>query len=170
MAQAPMAMTYLGSGIWLYRRTTCGAIFLVTVPATIIRSACRGEGRKTSAPKRARSYRAMVVAIISMAQQARPNCSGQTEFFRPQLYISPNVVVKIPCLLNSLRSPSSMVSTGSVGVLERWSIVFPPLRHSDTPLLHFPLLPRQYSLLPGPDQTFDQQQEKNYHRHKRPRR
>jgi len=27
----------------------------------------------------------MVVAIISMAQQARPNWSGQIEFFRPQL-------------------------------------------------------------------------------------
>ena len=80
-----MAMTYFGSGIWLKRRTTCGAIFLVTVPETIIRSACRGEGRNTSAPKRAMSKRAMEAAIISMAQQARPNCSGHSEFFRPQL-------------------------------------------------------------------------------------
>jgi hypothetical protein len=58
---------------------------LVTVPATIIKSACRGEGRNTSAPNRAMSKRAMEVAIISMAQQARPNCSGQSEFLRPQL-------------------------------------------------------------------------------------
>src|SRR4051794_28155735 len=98
MAHAPMAITYLGSGIWLYKRTTCGAIFLVTVPATIIRSAWRGEGRKTSAPNRAKSYRAMVVAIISIAQHAKPNCKGQTEFLRPQLYNSSRDVVKTPCL------------------------------------------------------------------------
>jgi hypothetical protein len=85
MAQAPIAITYFGSAIWLYNRTTCGAIFFVTVPETIIKSACRGEGRKISAPNRARSYRAMVVAIISMAQQASPNCIGQIEFRRPQL-------------------------------------------------------------------------------------
>src|SRR5436309_15775016 len=85
MAQAPIALTYLGSGIWLYSRTTCGAIFLVTVPATIIRSACRGEGRNTSAPNRARSHRAIAAAIISMAQQARPKFRGQMEFLRPQL-------------------------------------------------------------------------------------
>src|ERR1017187_5253388 len=85
IAQAPIAMTYFGSGIWLYNRTTCGAIFFVTVPATIIRSAWRGEGRNTSAPNRARSHLAMEAAIISMAQQARPKPSGQIEFLRPQL-------------------------------------------------------------------------------------
>ena len=38
-----MASTYLGSAIWLYRRTMFGTIFLLTVPETIIRSAWRGE-------------------------------------------------------------------------------------------------------------------------------
>src|ERR1700733_4541621 len=85
MAQAPMAITFFGWVIWLESRTPCGAIFLVTVPDTIIRSACRGDGRKTSAPKRAMSKRAVVEAIISMAQQARPNVSGQMADLRAQL-------------------------------------------------------------------------------------
>src|SRR5215831_7340248 len=97
MAQAPIAITYFGSGIWLYRRTTKGAIFLVTVPETIIRSAWRGEGRKTSAPNRAMSNRDIEAAIISMAQHARPNVSGHTELARPQLYNSSRVVVNTPC-------------------------------------------------------------------------
>src|SRR6266404_6132565 len=50
----------------------------------------------------------MEAEIISMAQQARPNWRGQTEFLRPQLYRSDSLVVKIPCLLSSLRSPSSI--------------------------------------------------------------
>ena len=49
-----------------------GAILSVMVPETIMTSACRGEARKTSMPKRAMSCRGMVEAIISMAQQARP--------------------------------------------------------------------------------------------------
>src|SRR5262245_61018394 len=82
----------------------------------------------------------------------------------------------MPCLLNSLRSPSSMIakwSVGvldywSVGVLERWSLVFDPVQYSTTPSLHFDLLPRQHAFLPRPDQSFDQQQQKDHHRHKRP--
>src|SRR5436309_6874384 len=101
MAHAPIAMTYFGSGIWLKRRTTCGAIFLVTVPATIIKSACRGEARKTSAPNRARSYRDVAVAIISMAQHARPNCNGQIDDFRPQLYRPSMDVTKTPFFCSS---------------------------------------------------------------------
>ena len=57
----------------------------MTVPATIIRSDCRGLGRKTSAPKRAISNREALAAIISMAQQANPNVSGQTDDLRAQL-------------------------------------------------------------------------------------
>ena len=85
LACCAIEMTHFGSGIWSYNRRSTGAIFLVTVPATIIRSACRGEGRNTSAPNRARSYRAMLVAIISIAQHASPNVSGHTELRRPQL-------------------------------------------------------------------------------------
>src|ERR1043165_7191842 len=62
-----------------------GAIFLDTRPETIITSACRGLARKTSEPKRARSWRESVVAIISMAQQASPKVAGQRLDFRAQL-------------------------------------------------------------------------------------
>ena len=45
-----MEMTHLGSIIWswIWRRT--GAIFWETRPATIMRSAWRGEARKVSMP------------------------------------------------------------------------------------------------------------------------
>lgn len=62
-----------------------GPIFSVTVPATIIRSDCRGLGRKTSAPKRAMSNREVLEAIISIAQQASPNVMGQMADLRAQL-------------------------------------------------------------------------------------
>ncbi len=54
-----------------------GIIVLVTVPETIIRSAWRGDPRKTSAPNRAISNRLEAVQIISIAQQASPKPSGQ---------------------------------------------------------------------------------------------
>ena len=63
------------------RRST-GAILLDTRPATIIRSAWRGEARNTSMPKRAMSWRGPPVAIISMAQQARPNVAGHSDVER----------------------------------------------------------------------------------------
>src|SRR5512138_1185517 len=79
-----MEMTHLGSGIWSYSRRSTGAIFFVTVPATIIRSDCRGEARNTSAPNRAMSKRDADAAIISMAQQARPKPIGQIDDSRAQ--------------------------------------------------------------------------------------
>jgi hypothetical protein len=66
-------------------RLTMGAIFLVKVPATIIKSACRGEGLKTSEPNRAISQVAILATIISRAHQAKPKVTGQIEYFRPQL-------------------------------------------------------------------------------------
>ena len=54
-------------------------------PATRAQNFARGH---CTAPNRARSNRAIEAAIISMAQQARPNVSGHTEFARPQLYNS----------------------------------------------------------------------------------
>src|ERR1700678_126896 len=62
-----------------------GAIFCETRPAITIKSDWRGEGRKTSAPKRARSKRAPPIDIISIAQQAKPKVMGQTELLRTQL-------------------------------------------------------------------------------------
>src|SRR5436190_5783116 len=86
-------MTHFGSGIWSYRRRSTGAIFLVTVPATIIRSDCRGDARKTSAPNRAMSYRDAEAAIISIAQHASPNPIGQMDDSRAQLSTRSMLVV-----------------------------------------------------------------------------
>ena len=53
LACCAIEMTHLGSGIWSYTRRIAGANFRDNRPATIMRSDCRGEPRKTSAPKRA---------------------------------------------------------------------------------------------------------------------
>src|SRR4029079_9854556 len=83
--QAPIEIHHFGSGIWSQIRLSTGAILRVTVPATIMRSDCRGLGRNTSAPKRAISKRDVEDAIISMAQHARPNVMGQRADLRAQL-------------------------------------------------------------------------------------
>src|ERR1035437_3671465 len=92
-----MEMHHLGSGIWSQMRLSTGAILSVTVPATIMRSLCRGLGRKTSAPKRAISKREALAAIISMAQHARPKVSGQMDDSRAQLNTWSTLVVTIFC-------------------------------------------------------------------------
>jgi len=92
IAQFPIAMTHFGSGICSHRRLTTGAIFLVTVPATMNKSACRGEARNNSIPKRERSYREHAVATISIAQHARPEPSGHKEFFCAQQMNSSSLV------------------------------------------------------------------------------
>src|SRR6266403_2017990 len=82
-----------------------GAIFWERRPATIIRSAWRGEGRKTSEPHRATSKRAADMDIISMAQQARPKLSGQMELLRAQFTALSSVVKMMPS--SCRRSPKS---------------------------------------------------------------
>jgi len=52
LAHEPMEMTYLGSGICSYRRSTAGAILSVTVPEMQMRSAWRGPAGKGITPKR----------------------------------------------------------------------------------------------------------------------
>src|SRR5919107_6459934 len=96
LAQAPKASTHFGLGIRSEIWRSTGAIFWLTRPATIIRSACRGEARKTSMPNRARSYRPAPEAIISMAQQARPNVAGQSDDLRVQLTSFSTVVSRTP--------------------------------------------------------------------------
>src|SRR5207248_3946881 len=91
-----MEITHLGSGICSQSWRMTGAILLETRPAMIMRSDCRGEGRKTSAPKRAISKRDAPIDIISMAQQARPKVIGQIEFFRIQLITLSTVVSTTP--------------------------------------------------------------------------
>src|SRR2546423_11224565 len=70
-----------------------------------MRSAWRGEGRKTSAPKRARSKRAAAMDIMSIAQQAKPKPSGQMELLRAQFTALSSVVKMMPS--SSRRSPKS---------------------------------------------------------------
>src|SRR5205085_7724130 len=74
-------------------RRSAGAIFRDSRPATIIRSDCRGLPRKTSAPKRAMSYREQLIAIISMAQHARPKVTGQMDERRAHCTIFSTLVV-----------------------------------------------------------------------------
>src|SRR5580704_6789127 len=87
-----------------------GAIFCERRPATIIRSAWRGEGRKTSAPKRATSKREAAMDIISMAQQASPNPSGQREFLRAQLTALSSWVKRMPSSARTLVRSSGLSS------------------------------------------------------------
>src|SRR5438270_10741449 len=87
-----MAITHFGSAIWSYSVRMMGAIFLHTVPATIMQSLWRGDARKMM-PKRSRSLRAAPVAIISMAQQAKPKLIGQMDDERAQLKSFSTVVV-----------------------------------------------------------------------------
>src|SRR5579862_1238661 len=80
-----MEITHFGSGICSQSWRITGAILFDTRPAMIMRSLWRGEGRNTSAPKRAISKRAAPIDIISIAQQARPKVMGQMELLRIQL-------------------------------------------------------------------------------------
>src|SRR5512134_900506 len=75
-------------------RLSIGAILIVTVPEMIIRSEWRGEAHGTM-PKRSTSKREAKVAIISIAQQARPNVTGQIDDLRAQLKILSVEVVTI---------------------------------------------------------------------------
>src|ERR1700691_5202712 len=91
-----MEITHFGSGICSQSWRMMGAILLETRPAIIIKSDCRGDGRKTSAPKRAISKRDAPMDIISMAQQAKPKVMGQIEFLRIQLTALSRVVRTTP--------------------------------------------------------------------------
>src|SRR5213594_4126094 len=75
-------------------RLSIGAILIVTVPETIMRSEWRGDAHGTI-PKRSTSNRDANVAIISMAQHASPNVTGQIDDFRAQLKILSVDVVTI---------------------------------------------------------------------------
>src|SRR6185503_14536730 len=75
-------------------RLSIGAILMVTVPETIMRSEWRGDAHGTI-PNRSTSKREANVAIISIAQQARPKVTGQIEDFRAQLKIFSVEVVTI---------------------------------------------------------------------------
>src|SRR2546430_17241932 len=87
-----MLSTHFGSGICSHKRRRRGPILTETVPATIIKSACRGLERKTSEPNLDMSYcAAEAAAIISMAQQASPYPRGQAERERDQFLAPFNI-------------------------------------------------------------------------------
>src|SRR5262245_12544099 len=93
---------------------------MLTRPATIIRSAWRGEPRNTSAPKRDTSKRGPAIAIISIAQHARPKPSGQIAFARAQFTTLETVVNRMPFSSSSrIRSPSE---TGPPGMMSGWLV------------------------------------------------
>src|SRR5919198_2305264 len=75
-------------------RLSIGAILIVTVPETIMRSEWRGDAHGTI-PNRSTSNRDANVAIISIAQHARPNVTGQIDDLRAQLKIFSVDVVTI---------------------------------------------------------------------------
>src|SRR5579875_884570 len=104
-AHTPMEMTHLGSIIWSYTWRSTGAIFWETLPATIIRSAWRGEARKTSMPRRLMSKSAAPTAIISMAQHASPKVAGHTLLRRAHRTRSSRRPVRKLCWRSS--SPTS---------------------------------------------------------------
>src|SRR3954466_7143694 len=88
-----------------------------------MRSACRGEARKTSMPKRARSYRPAPDAIISIAQQARPKVAGHSEDLRVQLTSFSTLVSRTP--LGSFSS-RPIRTPRSAGRAPAWSLPLQP--------------------------------------------
>src|SRR5215469_18441159 len=124
VAQAPIEITHFGSGIWSYSCRITGAIFCDRRPATIIKSACLGDGRNTSAPNCATSNREAAIDIISIAQQASPNPSGQIELRRAQFTALSRVVKMIPSSSSSLPKSSGLVS---VTCLPSDVLIFPRL-------------------------------------------
>src|SRR3954471_13130866 len=149
-------MTHFGSGIWSYTLRKAGAILLTSVPATIITSDCRGDGRNTT-PKRSRSRRDAPACIISTAQQASPNVIGHIEPVRAQLSNASEVVVTKPRSISGLspsgRRMSSTRPSGS-GLFIRPSTVCSTLMES---------LPFQRSLLPDIGEADHQQRQEHSH-------
>src|SRR3977135_174729 len=93
-------------------RLSTGAILRETRPETIITSACLGEARKTSEPKRARSFRELVAFIISMAQQARPKVAGHSDDLRAQLISESSRVVKLSGSASAMMFSSPILIPG----------------------------------------------------------
>ena len=72
-----MLITHLGSDIWSYIVLIAGAIFHVTVPATIIKSACLGDAENLSAPNLARSNLEAAEAMESISEKVSESSSEE---------------------------------------------------------------------------------------------
>src|SRR3954462_14646940 len=117
-----MASPHFGSAMWSYTCLSTGAIFWMTRPATIIRSAWRGVAENRSMPNRAMAHRPPPTCIISMAQQARPKVAGHREFLRCVLMTLATVVSRNPLGICSSRPmyallvPLEPAATPDIGV------------------------------------------------------
>src|SRR5262249_32033514 len=90
-----------------------GAMFTLARRPTIMRSGCGGEAPNTSAPKREMSKRGPTIAIISIAQHARPKPSGQMAFARALFTAHATI---FSALVNSTPfSTSSRTASSEVG-------------------------------------------------------
>src|SRR6476620_10381973 len=118
MAQAPMAITYLGSAIWSYNLFSTGPILFTIVPAMIITSACRGEALATSNPNLEKSYLAEATAIISIPQQLVAKVRGHNELDRAQLITSSSLLNTMPPPGPSCISPGKAALFPGDGVKE----------------------------------------------------
>ena len=74
------------------------------VPTTQSTSACRGENRAISAPKRDRSNRGLATAKYSWLQHAVANGYANNEYLRAQPTSASSLVVANPC-----SSPESVI-------------------------------------------------------------
>src|SRR5215207_97909 len=156
------------------RRRT-GAILRDTRPETIITSAWRGLARKTSEPKRARSWRESVVAIISMAQQASPKVAGQSEDLRAQLTSESSRVVMMSGSASAMkfskpiRTPRLVRSGGARRRrVPRPDRARPPLRQFQRARLGLGLDPRagaplEQTLLQDVDVADEEQHDERHH-------
>src|ERR687898_565865 len=90
IAQAPIAITYFGSGIWSYTILTLGAIFLFTVPCTTIRSHCLKEPNASIMPNLSTSYLGPEAAPNSTLQHAVSRWTGHSDHTLPQFIAYPS--------------------------------------------------------------------------------
>src|SRR5205085_4867380 len=152
------------------RRST-GAILRETRPETIITSAWRGLARKTSEPKRARSWRASVVAIISMAQQASPKVAGHKLDLRAQLTRESSRVVMMSGSASAMTlSKPIQTSSWLRGARRRRRLRRAPLRLGLGERARFglrfeprPLAPLEQPLLDDVDVADQEQHDEEHH-------
>src|SRR5712691_6733808 len=146
------------------RRST-GAIFCDTRPATIIRSAWRGDARNSSIPQRDRSYCPAPDAIISIAQQASPNVAGHIDCLRAQPTARSSEVRSTPRRTSSSTSsgvlPRACPSTRSTGT--RYLPLCPGHRGRCLVRMHARLIPVEAALLPDVDVGHEHERDEQGH-------
>ena len=105
---APIAITYLGSGICSYSLNKAGAILCVIVPAQINKSACLGEPLKTTEPNLAISLFDATVCIISIPQQEVAKAEVQPSHQKPVKKQRKVVVTLVELIPDSETEPTNL--------------------------------------------------------------